>query len=105
MTLLIDTSEYEITKLVLDNRLTHQFGALDLSEKLMVEIKKFLSKNKVHFSDIKKVEIKTGSHFSRTRTTVAAANALIFALGIKQKMYKPIYDREPNITLAKKKAI
>jgi tRNA A37 threonylcarbamoyladenosine modification protein TsaB len=103
MILLIDTSDYDLTRIALvDKQVLHEFQSADLSEKLVVEIKKFLEKNKVRFQDIKKVEIKTGSHFSRTRTTVAAANALIYALKLPQKMFEPKYDREPNITLSKK---
>src|SRR3989344_504512 len=72
------------------------------SAKIIPETKKFLKKNKIEFTDLKQVEVLTGSHFSRTRTTIAVANALIFALGLRQKMFKPHYDRQPNITLPRR---
>ncbi len=103
MKLLIDTSDYDKIVIALDGEGSkHQFESRNLSETLVPEIKKFLKKNKIQFSNIKKVEIKTGEHFSRTRTTIAVANALIFALKLPQKMFKPIYVREPNITLPRR---
>ncbi|MBX4191227.1 MAG: hypothetical protein KW804_00270 [Candidatus Doudnabacteria bacterium] len=107
MILLLDTSDFDLTKIVLKGEqvFEHTFESKDLSEKIVHELKSFLAKRKLEFSNIEKVEIKTGSHFSRTRTTVAVANALIYALKLKQKPFKPSYNREPNITLKKKQHV
>ncbi|OGE73563.1 MAG: hypothetical protein A3I07_02825 [Candidatus Doudnabacteria bacterium RIFCSPLOWO2_02_FULL_42_9] len=101
--LVIDTTDYEKTVIALEGGgKKHQFQSNNLSEKIIPETKKFLKKNKIEFTDLKQVEVLTGSHFSRTRTTIAVANALIFALGLRQKMFKPHYDRQPNITLPRR---
>ena len=104
MLLLIDTSDHNLCQISLIDRqiAIHKFQPENLSEKLLPEIKKILKKNKISFQQIRKVEVRTGQHFSRTRTTVAVANALIYALKLKQQMFKPTYNREPNITLSKK---
>src|SRR5579885_3433331 len=100
--LIIDVSDFNATILRLDAA-THTFGALNLSENLLIEIKKFLKKQKTKLADLAGVEVVMGEHFSRTRTAVATANALIFSLHLKQGLIKPIYNRQPNITWAKNK--
>jgi tRNA A37 threonylcarbamoyladenosine modification protein TsaB len=99
--LTIDTQDFEETSLSLNKAVFHKFSTRDLSENLIPEIKKFFKKNKVSFNDLEKIEVRTGSHFSRTRTTIAVANALIFALNLKQKTFQPVYSKEPSITLPK----
>lgn len=103
MILTIDTSDYEQTTLELQPQgVFHKFQSRNLSENLLPEIKRFLKKNKTNISDLKKIEIRTGTHFSRTRTIVAVANALIYGLKLRQKMFQPTYTSEPNITKSKK---
>ena len=100
VTLLIDASDFVSVRLELSG-FEHKFSPQNLSENLILEIKKFFKKQKLSFKDLDKIEIKTGTGFSHTRTAVATANALIFSLGLKQNLFKPIYNREPNITLRK----
>ncbi len=103
VTLTIDTSDFKQTTLVLQPQgVFHKFKSDNLSQNLMLEIKKFLKKNKSNLSDLKKIEVRTGAHFSRTRTTVAVANSLIYALKLRQKMFSPVYSSEPNITWSNK---
>jgi hypothetical protein len=102
MTLLIDASDREQVRLALSSGAEHRFANENLSEKLILETKKFLKKQKIKWGDIENVQIKTDEHFSRTRTVVATANALIFALGLKQSLIKPTYSKEPNISKSKK---
>ena len=101
MNLLIDSSVPEKIVLSIENR-AHFFGSANLSENLLLEIKKFFKKYKIEFKNLKTIEIKTDSSFSKTRTVVATANALIYALNLKQKLFKPQYHKDPNITLSKK---
>jgi len=126
MLLFIDTSDYEKVSIALVEKqvIYHHFKSHNLSEELLVEIKKFLKKQKVELKQLQKIAVVVGSGgFSRIRTAVSTANALAFALKISitaiskdklptdliklelvksQKMVKPVYDREPNITLPKK---
>lgn len=123
MILVIDGLDNLIVKLGLFNGetlLTHNFEAeRNLSERLSVEIGKFLKKNKTKFSDLTQLAVTVGpGHFSRIRSCVATANALAYAQGVEilslkrdwkindltkvsQKQVKPIYDRPPNITQSK----
>jgi tRNA A37 threonylcarbamoyladenosine modification protein TsaB len=83
-------------------------------------IQKFLLNQKLKFSDVKKIAVKTGpGFFSRVRTGVVAANALAFALDTKviavrselglqkaskmpgQSFVRPHYGSAPNITKSK----
>lgn len=125
--LFIDTTDKEFVNLALvrpGQTINHIFKAgHNLSEILVPEIKKFLAKQKVKFSSLKKIGVVAGpGHFSKVRTAVAVANALAYGLhipvvGIRagqkfdwqksagQKgsgMVKPIYDRKLNITVSKK---
>jgi len=106
MNLLIDSSNTDQLRLVLTSKLRqnfeHYFEAKNLSENLVLELNKLLKKQKISISKIENIEIKTDNGFSKTRTVVATANALIFALGLKQKLFRAIYNKEPNITLSKK---
>lgn len=88
------------------------------SEKLLPEIEKLLEKNKTDLKGIKEVLIENkGESFTALRIGVIVANALGFALGIpvravgtkvskahekKFSVVKPMYNREPNITMKKK---
>ncbi len=127
MLLFIDSTDHEKATLALIGKqvVIHQFEAHDLSEKLLPEIKKFFKKQKIDSANLKKIAVVTGpGGFSKVRTGVAVANALAFGLKIPliglnkndvpadlakiqslsgQKMVEPYYDREPNITLSKKK--
>lgn len=127
MLLFIDTSDEEAVKLALidKNIVWHKFSSYNLSEDLILEIKKFFQKQKTNFEDLSKVAVVTGpGSFSKIRTAVATANALAFALKIPvlgiskdevpvdlkklllmifQKMTVPVYDREPNITKSSNK--
>ena len=79
-----------------------------ISESLLVEIEIFLKRNKISLEDVESVLVNPGpGAFSATRTGVATANALTFALGIPLMLWPsrkavkialPEYDREPNIT-------
>lgn len=106
VTLSIDTSDQEIVRLslTLDKRvIKHLFKTgRNLSEFLILEIEKFLRKNKVKLKQLEKINVMAGpGHFSRIRTSVAVANALVYGLGLKQNIVKPIYAKAPNITESK----
>ncbi len=100
MILLIDSSDREKIVLKLSVGARHEFASEKLSEKLIAEIQKFLEREKIKFKNLKKIEVKTDFGFSKTRTVVAVANGLIFSLGLKQKLLKAHYDKQPNITKA-----
>ena len=84
----------------------------ELSERLLLELKQFLEKHKVTLSELERILVNPGpGGFSTTRTGVATANALAFALGIPVAEYPsgiikdvilPIYDKAPNITRPRK---
>ena len=102
MTLFIDASDWSAVKLTLGDKV-HIFESQRISETLLPEIKKFLKKQKVKFSDLKKVDVHPGpGHFSRIRTAVAVANGLVFGLGLNQKLATARYNKSPNITKSKK---
>lgn len=105
MILLIDVSDFQKVKLTLSDptRKQHIFGTNhNLSERLLPEIKKFLSKNKKSLKQLSEIKIQPGPGFSRTRTAAAVANALAFGLNLPQKVINPVYDKAPNITQSKK---
>ena len=112
MQLLIDTTTqgkislaiYSRTKLVAKST-----TATDkISESLLAEIAKLLKKHKLGLKNLSKVLVNPGpGRFSSTRTGVATANALGFALGIPvaewpsgkiREIVLPKYDKLPNIT-------
>ncbi|HTL39774.1 MAG TPA: hypothetical protein VL306_03105 [Methylomirabilota bacterium] len=106
MILSIDVSDPKIVKLNLlaQHKIFSHFFECEknLSEKLALEIEKFLKKEKFKFNSLKKIEVASShGHFSRIRTAVSTANALNFGLGLKQKLILPSYDKAPNITMAK----
>ena len=73
-----------------------------LSENLLLEIERFLRKYRVKLKDLNAVSVNPGpGSFSSTRTGVATANALNFALELKKNIILPKYDRAPNITKPK----
>ncbi|MEO8065500.1 MAG: hypothetical protein ABI643_01430 [Candidatus Doudnabacteria bacterium] len=124
--LFIDASDHDFARLAIvsENFLAeHKFVNENLSERLILEIKKFFKKNKFKFSDLSKLAVVVGpGPFAKTRSSVAVANALGFGLGIKILpvkanssksligllsrpgfgMVKPFYAQNPHITLAKK---
>lgn len=114
--------EVEIGLLSENKAFWHKFMVnFDFSQRLPVEIEKFLKKRKISLKNIKKLAISAGpGPFSHIRTAVASANALGMALNIQilpvlglnpdfswgnlqkikgQKMVEPFYEREPNITM------
>jgi hypothetical protein len=103
MKLSIDASDQSVVKLGLtlnNKQVTHVFETnQNLSERLIPEIQKFLRKKKIKLVQIRKIEVMAGpGPFSRIRTAVATANALAYALNLKQPRVKPIYSQGPNIT-------
>ena len=105
MELFIDTTDRE--KIVLELRDGRQTIAKiqksleKLSERLLPEIGQFLKARRVRLSDLEMILVNPGpGGFSATRTGVATANALNFALGI-DKVVLPKYGKLPNITKAR----
>jgi len=104
--LLIDTTQQNkiVLRLLQGRRIVGKFSKADvkISENLLPAIAKLLKKARVKLSDIKKVSVNPGpGGFSSTRTGVATANALNFALGL-DKFVMPKYDKMPNITKSRK---
>ncbi len=130
MILIIDASSREEVKLGLlakNKAFWHKFQVnYDFSQKLPLEIEKFLKKRKISLKTLEKLAISAGpGPFSHIRTAVASANALALALNIPilavlgltpdfsgenlqkikpQKTIVPFYEREPNITINKVKS-
>lgn len=116
MELMVDTTEQG--KIKLELRDGNQVVAKSLkatakiSESLLMEIEKLLKKGEINFSRITKIMVNPGpGGFSSTRTGVATANALAYALGIPvaewpsgkiEKFIEPKYDKVPNITEPRK---
>ncbi len=79
-----------------------------ISEHLLPELAGFLKKHKVKIKELKKILVNPGpGGFSATRTGVATANALAYALGIPvaewpagkiKQLILPKYNKKPNIT-------
>lgn len=116
MNLLIDTTEKGVMVLELW-RGGKKIDALKkvtdmLSEELLIELGKFLEKNKVSLKEIDQILVNPGpGAFSSTRTGVATANALALALNVPlaewprgkiKEVVQPKYDKEPNITKPRK---
>lgn len=98
MELFIDTTEKDKIILGLGPKRKTIFVP-GISESLLPEIRKFLRVNKIALKQINKISVNQGpGGFSSTRTGVATANALAYALGLKQKPVLPKYDKAPNIT-------
>ena len=128
MILVIDASNRNQVKLGVlskNKAFWHKFTVnYDFSQKLPLELEKFLKKRKISLKSLEKFAISAGpGPFSHIRTTVATANALALALNIpilpvlglnpdfsweklqkikSQKVAVPFYEREPNITLARR---
>ena len=74
-----------------------------LSETLLPALEKFLKSKKVRLTDLTRILVNPGpGPFSAVRSGVSVTNALAFALGLKQEMIKPEYDREPNLMKPKR---
>ena len=87
---------------------SHRFSAeFDLSERLVAEIKRFLTRRRVRFSQLDSVAVVIQSQrFSRQRTAAAVANALNFALhpkAFRAALVRPAYSLPARITLPHKK--
>lgn len=112
MNLLIDTVQKGLLKLELQaggkTVAKLEKNTDELSEEFLPEIQKFLRKQKVEPQDLSKIFVNPGpGGFSSTRTGVAVANALAFALNIPlvdsksgkvKEVVLPKYEKEPNIT-------
>lgn len=122
MLLFIDTTNPQTVGLALvikNSAVEHHFASENLSERLILEIRKFCKKEKIQLSQLTKLAVATGpGHFSKIRTAVATANALAYGLGIPvigirsgqklvwpkilgqkgQLMVRPFYGKQPNIT-------
>ena len=108
MELLIDTTEKGKLSLELfdqDKQVAKKTVKTDkLSETLLLTLEKFLRSQKVKLKDLDKVSVKPGSgSFSAVRSGTSVVNGLAFALGLKQDIVIPEYDREPNISVPKSK--
>lgn len=118
MNLLIDTTQAEKIIVALFNVSGEEIArreknVMQISENLLPEIEKLLKKQKVKLKDLKKILVNPGpGGFSSTRTGVATANALAYALNIPvaewpsgkvREIVLPKYDKEPNITKPKKR--
>ena len=89
MELFIDTTEHgEIKLRILDGHrvVARSHTATEkISESLLAVIEKLLKKSKMKLSELSKITAHPGpGGFSSTRTGVATANALNFALGVDQ---------------------
>lgn len=110
---------YDKDKLIVSKKI---IAPRQQSEKLLVAIDKLLKLNKVNLSDLKKILVENyGGSFTSLRIGVITANALAYALRIpveakskinrKNKKFgaysivEPVYDREPNIGISKKKPV
>ncbi|MDP3993840.1 MAG: hypothetical protein U1C57_03645 [Candidatus Doudnabacteria bacterium] len=114
MELLIDTTErgrLALGLVMVGKVIKEDYWTEKLSETLLLNLKKFLRKNKVKLSDLEQIRVNPGpGGFSSTRTGVVTANAIALALGISvaewpsgapKDMVLPKYDRLPNITKPK----
>lgn len=109
MELYIDTTEQGVIKLQIRKQgniaAKLEKKTLKVSENLLVEMEKLLKQNRIKFAQLKKITVNPGpGGFSSTRTGVAVANALNFALGVN-KVVLPKYDKAPNITRPRRKSI
>ena len=110
---------YDKDKLIVSKKI---MAPRQQSEKLLAAIDKLLKLKKVKLSDLKKIWVENyGGSFTSLRIGVITANALAYALRIpveaksktkkKNKKFgaysivEPVYDREPNIGISKKKPV
>ncbi len=89
------------------------------AEKLLLSIDNLLKSLSLKLTDLKKIQVyEKGDSFTSLRIGILTANALAYALNIpvvntKNKavkikgisLVKPVYNREPNIGIRKKKNI
>lgn len=108
---------YDKAKLIVEKKIS---APRRQSEKLLPAIDKLLKSKKIKLTDLKKINVENyGGSFTSLRIGVITANALAYALKIpveasskinkKNKKFgvysivEPIYDREPNIGISKKR--
>lgn len=118
MQLLIDTTEKEkLIVALFDNAgreiARREKNVMQISENLLPEIEKLLKVSNVLINALSKVLVNPGpGGFSSTRTGVATANTLAYALNIPvaewpggkiKSIILPRYDKLPNITKPKLK--
>jgi len=121
MTLYINTTQNNLVELAIKdkNKLVafKKFSShRKQAEKLLPAIEKLLKAKKLKLSDLDGVAVENrGGSFTSLRIGVVTANALAYALGVPVKggkrlagsknfsIIEPIYDREPEITVRKKK--
>jgi tRNA threonylcarbamoyladenosine biosynthesis protein TsaB len=126
MILFIDTTDSQKTSLSLKGKRLFRLvwnSKNNQEETIFRNLKKLMKKAKADFKELSKIAVVTGpGPFSRTRLGVVVANALALALDIKvvginklgvdtarlesetgERYVFPFYDREPNITIPKKK--
>lgn len=116
MLLLIDTTQQEkIILQLFDERgssiARQEKRVFQISENLLPELERFIKKQKLKLRKLTKILVDPGpGGFSSTRTGVATANALAYALGIPvaefpsgkiKEIVLPKYDKKPNITRPK----
>lgn len=111
MNLLIDTTQRDLLVLGLydghKKLASMQKEVRGLSENLLPELENFLKKCKVNLKNLTEISVNPGpGGFSSTRTGVATANALAYALGIPvaefpsgkvRDVVRPKYDQPPHI--------
>lgn len=121
MILFIDTTDNEAVVIALKSRdgsalAKKKFKArFKQAEKLLPAIDKLLKANKLKLSDLSSLAVEnSGGSFTALRLGVVTANALAYALAVpvrgssrseirSQKFFivKPLYNREPEITVKK----
>ncbi len=111
MKLYIDSTKENSTILTIfdesDNVVANEEVPDEINKSLLPQIASFVKKQKdLSWQDIKSIKVNEGpgTRFTRTRLSVAYANALAFALGTKvndKEWTAPIYSSEPNITKPK----
>lgn len=125
MTLFIDTTNNDKMIIVLKKQgrvvvIKELVAGRAQAEKLLPAIDKILKHNQLNLKAITKVEVANqGGTFTALRIGVITANTLAYALGIDVsgtagkksiikssnfQIVKPVYHREPNITLRKIKS-
>lgn len=89
------------------------------AEKLLLAIDNLFKENKIKWSQIKEIEVNNeGGSFTGLRLGVIVANTLAYTKNIKVQgssdknllvegieIVKPLYDKDPDITVSKKKLL
>lgn len=97
-TLYIDSTERKKKSLRLNS------FSLTTEGDLLIAIDKLLKKANVSLKEIKNIKVKRGpGSFTSLRTGISIANALSYALALKdlKDLDVPEYDKEPSITIPK----